>query len=192
MGSSAVVDLFVEDLAHEQFLVALLHRMASEEAVSIDAHVRTARGGHPRVLNELRLYQRVMTMGAAGDDVTMPDVLIVAGDANCKRFAKARQEMRDAITAPVSARLVVACPDPHVERWYLADPQSFKAVVGMAPKVGKKKCKRDYYKQVLIRTVKQAGNPVTLGGIELARDLVGAMNLYRAGRNDRSPESICG
>jgi hypothetical protein len=80
----------------------------------------------------------------------------------------------------------VACPDPHFERWYLADPDSFKAVVGRSPMLGKKKCARNHYKDALARAVRQAGHPPTLGGIEFARELVARMNLYHAGRNDRS------
>ena len=32
--------------------------------------------------------------------------------------------------------LVAACPDPHIERWFLADPPSFHEVVGHWPVVG--------------------------------------------------------
>ena len=68
----------------------------------------------------------------------------------------------------------------------MADPESFQAVVGQRPTVGKKKCARDYYKDALAKAVRQAGHPPTLGGIEFARELVTGMDLYRAGKNDRS------
>lgn len=80
----------------------------------------------------------------------------------------------------------MACPDPHVERWYLADPESFKEVVGHQPTIGKKKCVRDYYKNALANAVRKAGHPATLGGIEFAQELVERMDLYRAGKNERS------
>lgn len=80
----------------------------------------------------------------------------------------------------------MACPDPHVERWYLADPESFKTVVGYRPTIAKKKCARDYYKEVLAKAVRKAGHPATLGGIEFAQELVDDMNLYRACKNERS------
>jgi hypothetical protein len=80
----------------------------------------------------------------------------------------------------------VACPDPHIERWYLADPESFKDVVGHRPTIARKKCARDYYKDALAKVVRKAGYPATLGGIEFAQELVERMDLYRAGRNERS------
>lgn len=80
----------------------------------------------------------------------------------------------------------VACPDPHVERWYMADPQSFAEVVGKVPRLRRRKCDRDCYKEMLTRLVAASGHPSTLGGIESAHDLVEAMDLYRAGKNAKS------
>lgn len=184
MSSPVAVDVFVEDRAHEAFLVPLVLRIAREEEVPVSPRVRSARGGHARAIAELKLYQDLVTKGAAG--TTYPDLLIVGIDGNCSTFAKARQAIEDATQTPFSDRLVVASPDPHVERWYLADPESFKTVVGQRPIVGKKKCARDHYKRVLAKTVRQAGHPATLGGIEFAPDLVEGMDLYRAGRGDHS------
>ena len=36
------------------------------------------------------------------------------------------------------------------------------------------------------RAIAQGGHPATLGGVEFAPELVEAMDLYRAGRNDSS------
>lgn len=112
---------------------------------------------------------------------------MIAGiDGNCLRFARAKKAIESGTHQPFSNRLVVACPDPHVERWYLADPDSFKDVVGHRPTVAKKKCLRDYYKAALASVVRKAGHPAMLGGIEFAQELVERMDLYRAGKNDRS------
>ena len=184
MSSPVSVDVFVEDRAHEAFLVPLLLRIAKEEEVPVSARVRSARGGHSRAITELKLYQDLVTRGVAG--TTYPDLLIVGIDGNCSTFAKARQAIEDAIHTSLSNRLVVASPDPHVERWYLADPESFNTVVGQRPIVGKKKCARDHYKRVLVKSVLQAGHPATLGGIEFGSELVDGMDLYRAGRGDHS------
>jgi hypothetical protein len=83
-------------------------------------------------------------------------------------------------------RVVAACPDPHVERWYLDDPDSFHKVVGYHPIVGREKCIRDHYKKLLADAVRQGGHPPTLGGIEFADELIANMDLYRAGQNDSS------
>lgn len=187
MSNPIAVDIFVEDRAHEEILVPLLKRIAGEEQIIVTERVRSARGGHGRAIAEVKLYQNLVTKGVAG---TIPDVLIVGIDGNCSTFTAARQAIRNAITTPFADRLVVACPDPHVERWYLADPESFEAIVGHRPSLGKKKCVRDHYKNVLAKAVRQAGHPPTLAGIEFARDLAAGMDLYRASRNDRSLKSF--
>jgi hypothetical protein len=184
MSSPINVDLFVEDIAHEEFLKPLLSRIAGEEDIEVAVRVRSARGGHGRAVEEFKRYQTVVERGAAS--ATHPDLLIVGIDGNCSTFARKRAEIQSAARATFSDRLVVACPDPHVERWYLADPDSFQSVVGQRPTVGRKKCARDYYKDALAKAVRQAGHPPTLGGIEFARDIVGGMDWYRAGRNNRS------
>lgn len=81
MNSPVVVDLFVEDHAHEEFLKAMLHRLAREEGKTIMVRVRSARGGHGRVLSEFSLYQKSVLK--APGDMTMPDLLVIAIDANC-------------------------------------------------------------------------------------------------------------
>ena len=83
-------------------------------------------------------------------------------------------------------RTVIACPEPHIERWYLADPESFRTVVGFRPNPGRKKCDRGRYKQMLAQAVVKGGFPPTLGGVEFAPDIVDAMDLYRAGRAEHS------
>ncbi len=182
MNEPLVVDLFVEDRAHEEFLKPLLLRIAREEKVAVEVRVRSARGGHARAIEEFRLLQRLIQKGAEA----VPNLVVVGIDGNCVTFAKKRDEIRDATGAAFQNSVTAACPDPHVERWYLADPDSFQAVVGHRPAVGKKKCVRDDYKGVLANAVRQAGHPPTLGGIEFASELVAAMDIYRAGQNDHS------
>ncbi len=184
MSSPITVDIFVEDRAHEALLVPVLRRLAREENIVGSSHVRSARGGHGRAVDELKLYQRIVEIGTLG--FARPDLLIAGIDGNCSTFAKAREAIEGAMIESFSDRLVVACPDPHVERWYLSDPESFTTVVGCRPTVGRKKCVRDHYKQLLATAIQQGGHPPTLGGIEFAAELVEAMDLYRAGKNDHS------
>ena len=179
MSSPVTVDIFVEDRAHEAFLVPMLRRIAQEESTEVSARVRSARGGHGRAVAELKLYQDVVEK--ASGETTQPDLLIAGIDGNCSTFTKAKKAIEGATRVPFSNRLVVACPDPHVERWYLADPESFKEVVGHWPTVAKKKCTRDYYKNAHANAVRKAGHPATLRGIEFAQVLVERMVLYRAG-----------
>ena len=184
MNSLTLVDLFVEDQAHEEFLKAMLGRIADEEQKKVRIRVRSARGGHGRALEELSLYQKGVLK--APSQMTTPDLIFIAIDANCKRWNAARKDIEGNVEGNFKDRSIVACPDPHIERWYLADLDSFAQVVGVRPRVAKKKCLRDYYKSVLSKAIIDAGYPPTLGGIEFAQDLVTAMDLYRAGKTDRS------
>lgn len=184
MSSRLTVDLFAEDRAHEEFLRAMLNRIATEQDRNLTVRVRSARGGHPRVLEELGLYQTSVLK--APENLSMPDLVCIAIDANCKRWIRARTDIKKRIQSQFMQRAIIACPDPHIERWYLADPDSFAQVVGVRPKVGKRKCERDRYKAILSKAIVDAGHPVTLGGIEFAQELVAAMDLYRAGKSEGS------
>ncbi|MEW6664569.1 MAG: hypothetical protein AB1512_05030 [Thermodesulfobacteriota bacterium] len=185
MNDPIIIDLFAEDRAHEEFLKAVIHRLARDERKSVRIRPRSARGGHGRALSELRAYQKTML---SGDELFLPvpDLLFIAIDANCDSFHLARRGIEDTLEMQLKDRAVIACPDPHVERWYLADKTSFAAVVGRQPRVGKKKCKRDYYKSALANAIVAAGHPPILGGVEFAREIVDAMDFYAAGRADRS------
>jgi hypothetical protein len=159
-------------------------RVAREEEVSVVVRRRRARGGHGRGIEELELYQKLVEKGVTAGPP--PDLMIVAIDGNCTTFAKKRAQILSATRDHLRDRIVVACPDPHVERWYLGDPDSFYEAVGHRPTVGKRKCARDHYKDLLARAVRAGDHPATLGGIEFAREIVQHMNWYRAGRSDAS------
>ena len=59
MSSRAVIiDLFVEDSAHAEFLKPMLNRVANEEGVEVRTRVVSARGGHGRAIKEFEYYQR--------------------------------------------------------------------------------------------------------------------------------------
>ena len=188
MSDPLVVDLFVEDVAHEVFVDALVARIAREERVPVRVQARSARGGHPRALAEFGAYQTLVERGALADRV--PDLVVVVIDGNCSPARKKREEIRKAARPRLLERLVTGSPNPHVERWFLADPDSFHTVVGHRPVVGRGKCERAHYKRLLADAIRQGKQPATLGGIEFAAELVEAMNLYRAGRSDSSLKSF--
>jgi len=180
--SKLTVDLFAEDRAHEEFVRALIHRILADEDQPAELRVRSARGGHGRALAMLALYQRTLTTLRA----QMPDLLVVCIDANCDRFAEARKAIRSAIFESFRTSAVIACPDPHIERWFMADPESFARVLGAPPGDTTRKCQRDRYKQMLAEAVRQGGHAPTLGGIEFAQELAAEMDFYRAGKRMRS------
>lgn len=184
MSSPLTVDLFAEDRAHEEFLRAMLNRIAAEQDRNLTVRVRSARGGHPRVLEELGLYQTSVVK--APENLSMPDLVCIAIDANCKRWIRAKTDIEKRIHTQFTQRAIIACPDPHIERWYLADPDLFAQVIGVRPKVGKRKCERGRYKAILSKAIVDAGHPATLGGIEFAQELVAAMDVYRASKAETS------
>lgn len=186
MSNQVIVDLFVEDRAHESFLEPLLMRIAREQDqdIEMEIRVRSARGGHSRAIAEFEFYQSIVTKSLLGSESA--DIVVVAIDGNCSTSTVARRRIQDATVPMLRDRLVIACPDPHIERWYVADPESFDTIVGHHPIVGRKKCARGHYKQILTTAIQQADHPVTLGGVDFAPELVEDMNLYRAGRNDSS------
>ena len=184
MSDPLVVDLFVEDRAHEVFVGALVDRIAREEQAALSAQVRSARGGQPRALREYGAYQTLLEKGVS--TTRAPDLVVVVIDGNCSTPQKKRREIHETTRSPLLDRLVTGCPDPHVERWFLADPDSFQQVVGHRPVVGSDKCQSGHYKRLLAEAIRLGGQPPTLGGIEFAAELVKAMDLYRAGKNDSS------
>ena len=180
MSSAIQVDLFVEDSAHEELLRALVRRIAREEGIAVRPRVRSATGGHPRALSEFRLYQRSADLlESAGGPA---DLVVVAIDGNCSSFPEARKRILDAAGPAIRERVVAACPDPHVEKWYLADLQSFKEVIGRGPEAVEDKCERHHYKRILKTAIRQAGHPPS-DGVDFAAELAAAMDFYRAGKD---------
>lgn len=182
MSEPVTVYLFAEDRAHEQLIRALVTRLSRENGIQSVLRTRAASGGHGRALTEFARYQNLLER----QNQPLPDFLIVAIDGNCTTFARRREEIMRATQPRFAQRIVPACPDPHVERWFLADPDSFHSVVGHRPTIGKSKCARDHYKRLLADSVRKGGHPPLLGGLEFATELVDAMDLYRAGKNDAS------
>ncbi len=177
MPDRLTVAIFCEDVAHERLLEALLRRLAREAARAVTIRTAAARGGHGRAIEELRAFQK------AGPGA---DLVVVGIDANCTGWNQARGRVASEVDPIRFPRRAIACPDPHVERWYLADPESLKQTLGVRVTSTKRKCARDFYKRRLVEALAKAGHPVTLGGAEFASEIVEAMHFYRAGKNEPS------
>ncbi len=126
MSRPVLVDLFAEDRAHEALLGPLVRRIAREEGIDVDVRIRSARGGHAQALQEFRDYQKFVEKGAIQG--SGPGLLVVAIDGNCATFTRNRAEIERATQPGFQDRLIAACPDPHIERWFVADPDSFHTV----------------------------------------------------------------
>lgn len=57
MNDDLPVDFFVEDSAHERFVIPLAERIAEDEGMALRCHVRSARGGHARAIDSFKRYQ---------------------------------------------------------------------------------------------------------------------------------------
>lgn len=178
---------FVEDLAHIYFIVALVQRVAEERGLDPEKikHDPRNAGGRGRVFTELIQYLKDVR-----EERRSPyDIVVIAIDANCQSPQSVKNRIKDAkAQANYPGPLVCAVPDPHIERWYLADPEGFETalpVIGR-PQLPRYKCKGDYYKNQLYAAFASAGVSPPLHGAEYGADIAAAIDLFRAGRNDSS------
>lgn len=185
MAESRIVQLFAEDTGHERFLTALIQRLARDQQTRVRVSIGSARGGHGRALTELRIFRRAITI----DPRMGTDILVIAIDANCRGWAAKRKEVGAEIDHDRFTRVVIACPDPHIERWYMADPAALKKALDVSVSLRQRKCERDVYKRDFIEALRAAEHPITLDGAEFASEIVDSMDLFRAGKNDASLKS---
>lgn len=164
--------LFVEDYGHEELITALIERLAREEGIPVKIIRRSVRGGHGKVITEFRTFLRYLEREKEG----LPDLLIVATDANCNSYAERKKEI-DEINSQYKDFTLCAIPEPHIERWLLLDSAAFKSATGKGCNAPDKKCSRDRYKKLLLEAMRDAGIVPPLGGMEYAKDIVNAMNL---------------
>ena len=173
--------LFVEDFAHRQIIGPLVERIAGEQAIAVRLDWRSAVRGHGQVSRELGAYLR--DVDRQGEP--WPHLIVVATDANCKGLNERAKEIGRRI-GQAPAPVVLAVPDPHVERWLLLDGAAFKAVFGQGCDAPDRKCDRDRYKRRLIKAIRGTGVTPSLGGIEYAEDIVRKMDVERAKQADKS------
>ncbi len=173
------IALFVEDYAHRQVIGALVQRIAEECNVAIQLDWRSAVGGHGKVIAELGNYLRDLKRQGG----PFPDLVVVATDANCRGLNERTREIGG---QDGPAPMILAVPDPHIERWLLLDGAAFKAVFGKGCDAPDQKCDRRRYKEQLIQAIHSTGTIPGLGGIEYAEDIVQQMDIERTAQRDRS------
>lgn len=179
------ISLFVEDFGHEEFLRALIERIAREQEISVVIHPRSVRGGRGKVLSELDQYVTDIERGRE----PLPDLLVVATDANCKGYGSRKREVEEVASRLEEKHpgiLALAIPDPHIERWMLVDSHAFKAVLGRGCDAPDLKCERQRYKLLLLRAMEGAGIVPPLGGMEYASDIVENLALEKLTNLDKS------
>lgn len=182
MGRRLLVDLICEDAAHETLLRPLIDRFASGIGARVEVRVLSARGGIPWVKKAVETWTNTVESGSR----RLPDVLVVGVDANCKGHRHAESEIQKRVGGERASLLVPACPDPHIEKWYIAEQEAFVRVVGGRRHPIPKKCERDLYKRLLRDWVREAGHAAPFGGIEFGPELVGEIDLYQLGKDEPS------
>lgn len=189
MADRPRIDLYCEDRGHELFARALLERMARETGLRVAIRTVSGRGGHGQAMTEFKGWQRMVSArGGIGHEI--PDLLVLLIDSNCSDWNEAHRDLARTVDSGLFPRCVLGCPEPHIERWCLADPVAVQEVLGVAPPPDPGKCERSVYKQLLRDTIRSAGQPILTSEMEYAPDLVAAMDLFRAGKNQRSLKSF--
>lgn len=159
---------------HEKFVGALARRV-----LDVEPSVRSARGGHGKVITELRAF----VIDVRRDRASPPDLLVVATDCNCVGHLARRKEIEAVLGAGDLAScfsgIALALPDPHIERWLLQDSKAFKRVFGSGCKAPDTKWRRDRYKALLGDAIATCGIDPLLGGVEYAEELAHAADLSR-------------
>ncbi len=107
-------------------------------------------------------------------------------DGNCLGWGEAHRTTSAVVDPGLFPKAVVGCPDPHIERWCIADPAGFRAVLDIPPLPDPGKCDRGVYKALFRESILRAAQPILTDPMEFAPDLVAAMDLYRASKNQPS------
>ena len=175
------IALFVEDYGHATVLQALLRRLQQEFSVPVTVRELSAQGGHGQVETEFRQFVHDVNRFAS----RVPDLIILATDANCEGFRDRKKRMQQ-VAGSLSDRIVYCIPDPHLERWLLLDSAAFKKVIGAGCKAPDLKCNRDRYKRLLAEAIIAAGQTPILGGLEHADDLINHMQIEKMAQREAS------
>ncbi len=175
------VALFLEDIGHEGFVGSLVRRLADQEGVPIEVDIRNARGGASQLDQQ---FVRFLQDYSITD--LRPDLVVVLRDTDCAGVGTIQSRYSKLVEdAGYVGNVVIGAPEPHIECWYLADPSALQRVLRaptQAP-VPDSKCGAGRFKDLLAKTVADAGVIPLLGGIEYAEMVVAEMDIYRATAN---------
>jgi len=177
------ISLLTEDSAQEHLARALLHRISKELNLktSISSSIE---GGKGRVINELKGFQKAIEKQIIPGGA--PDIIIVMHDTNCHNFNEVKNNLENYINKSIFPAFIIGCPDPHAERWFFSDLESFHLFFGISPSISQAKCEKDYYKNALKIEIHKAGWPIIQGGVEYAQDIIDHLDFSRVNKTDRS------
>jgi hypothetical protein len=177
---------FVEDAAQETFMRALVARAASQfgcDTAGWQHDVRIS-GGKGRTLRDMQVFLRDIVSG----EVLSPDLLVLTVDGDCEANATRRRVDDMVQRSGYGGPVLLAIPDPHIERWYMSDPEALRTVSGstVQPALPPIRCRKDLFKNALRQVFVVAGINPPLGGTEYGDEIVEQIDVYRARANDGS------
>lgn len=119
------------------------------------------------------------------------DLLIVASDGNCMGYQDKKKQLlgyAEKAKFPRLDILTFAIPDPHIEKWYVADPKGFNRAIGSGalPTLPPYKCEKGRYKGVMREAIASSDVSPQFGGYEYGEKIVEEMDFYEATRTDQS------
>jgi hypothetical protein len=169
-----VVALFVEDDAQRSLLSGLIARIARCEGSEVSIELRNVEGGSGRTLKSLKTYAADLRA-----KITFADILVVGIDADAVGSRQRRHDA-DAALRGYAGRVVMALPDPHIEKWYLLDPRAVSRSLGQdyattLPPKGTRN-----FKRALLDAFDRAGIRPPSGGSEFGEDIATVMDLSAA------------
>jgi hypothetical protein len=183
MAAKYRVALFLEDRAHESFILPLCQRLIQEEGYDLNEIALKplhSHGGDP-----MGSFKRFLK-DARRNSALKADLIIVARDANCKGYRERSEAIRRLSEKHSPSPVIPAIPDPHVERWFMIDMNALRQASGL-PLVGEAppyKCDKDRYKKLLREVFRGTGVSPPLGGVEYGPRVVEKLDLYSACRLD--------
>ena len=187
MADRITITYFMEDVAHEAFIRPIVQRIAQEEGIGrVLSDVRCARCGYSAI-GQFRTF-----VEGYSHLLWAPDrMLVVVRDCNCMKYNERLKEMKAPLTdmgLGSDDRVVFALPDPHIERWYIADQNAFNDVVGprTAPPMPRRKCGKNYWKNILHKALEIAGIKSRSGGSEYGGRIAATVNVSDLEGADRS------
>jgi hypothetical protein len=189
MAAKITIGYFLEDRGHEIFLKAIVARMAKEKGFrpgEWSDDVRSATGGQ-----SIQKYRSFLKYISRMKRHFPFDILIVASDGNCKGYVEKKHQLLGyAEKAKIAFldKIVFAIPDPHIEKWYLNDPNGFNRALGsgVLPVLPPYKCEKGVYKKVMKDVIASSDIAPQFGGYEYGERIVEEMDLYDAGKADSS------
>lgn len=189
MAAKIIIGYFLEDRGHENLLKAFVARVAKEKGLKPDDwldEVRAATGG-----KSIEAYRNFLKDIIYKDKPIPFDILIVGSDGNCMGYLDKKNQLlgyAEKTKFPRPDILIFAIPDPHIERWYMLDPQGFNKAIGAGalPILPTYKCERGLYKKVMREAIASSGIMAQFGGYEYGERIVEEMDLYEAAKADSS------